>query len=110
MRRPTKKIRMLMALAAVCALCFMMGCSGDYKADVESNTSWSGVFGGKSVSGSGNKTIDLPDEGRQCIQIQKNTASGFVKLKVYDASASTPGGNWKETTGPYGYLDYCWDF
>jgi hypothetical protein len=104
-----RTIRILILLPAVFALGVMTGCS-DYKVELKSNTSWSGVFGGKTINGSGNLIIDLPDEGRQCITIQKNTVDGWVRARVYDATDTANAWEWQETGEAYGTIDFCADY
>jgi hypothetical protein len=67
------------------------GCT-DWKAEIDSNTSWYAVFGGVTTSGewttsemrgTGDKTIDLPDDMRVCCVVWQQ-ASGYVKVNVKD--------------------------
>lgn len=102
-----RRINSVFVLALLLALC---GCSVDYRAEVESNTSWSGAFGNRSVDGSGNQTIDLPDEHPQCCVVQKDTESGYLKVRVVAESNSIFGpsnSDWTETTAAYGVVSAC---
>ncbi len=104
------KLRTLPALflsaAALGVTVLVTGCS-DYKVDVESDTTWSGVFAGKSVDGAGNSTIDVPDDGELCIVIQKNTRGGFVQVSVRDTGGSSYQTDWERTEGAYGTIEFC---
>lgn len=102
-----KFIYALLVLSGICVLC---GCSIDYKAEVESNTSWSGSFGGRTVDGTGNRTIDLPDEHPQCCVVQKDTESGYLKVRVVADGGGIFGpsdSDWVETTAAYGVATAC---
>ena len=108
MERVLTKTRVILLL---CAGLLATGCSADYKVEIESNTAWSGAFGGKVVNGSGNLTIDLPDDGLQCILLQKNTIPGYIRMRVYDvndsSTATNGAGDWVETNTPYGAVQTC---
>ena len=101
----------LKVLISVFALVIVLsGCSIDYKAEVESNTSWSGSFGGRTVDGTGNKTIDVPDEHPQCCVVQKDGESGFLKVRVVAEGGgifSPSDSDWVETTAAYGVVSAC---
>jgi hypothetical protein len=88
---------------------FFVGCSTDWKAKVESNTSWSGSFSGRTVDGSGSQTIDLDDDEIVCCSVQKETEQGFLKVTVInDGSNFLIGdGESKETTAAYGVVTVC---
>ncbi|NUQ83008.1 MAG: hypothetical protein HUU10_15500 [Bacteroidetes bacterium] len=95
-------------LNSVIASTFLLfiGCT-DYKAKVESDTKWSGSFGGRTVDGSGNSTIDLDDDGIQCCTVQKETSSGRLKVTIIDDSFLGSDGDSKETTAKYGVVTAC---
>jgi len=87
-----------------------ISCSVDYKAEVRSNTSWSGAFGNRTVDGSGYKTVDLPDEHPQCCCVQKETESGYLQVRVTADGGFLfgPGdSHWVETTAAYGVVTVC---
>ncbi len=93
--------------AALVVGALVTGCS-DYKAQVESNTTWSGVFAGKSIDGAGNSTIDVPDDGELCIVIQKNTRGGFVQVRIIDVTESSSyEDDWERTEEVYGTIEIC---
>ncbi len=93
------------------ALLFLsFGCSVDYKADVQSNTQWTGAFGDRSVDGSGNKIVDLPDEHPQCCVVQKETENGYLRVRVLAEGGGLFGpedSDWVETTADYGVVTVC---
>lgn len=90
----------------------IFGCSSDFHAEVESDTSWTGDFAGIRMDGSGNQSIDIPDEGILCCVVQKNTTGGYLKLRVYDltddsSDTITNPEVWEETSEAYGHLTWC---
>lgn len=99
-----------MKLTACVVLGLMMiGCT-NYKAYVESDTSWSGSFGGRTVDGIGNKTIDLDDDKTQCCVVGKKTPYGRLKVTIKDESGIPLFGgekDSKETTAAYGVVTVC---
>lgn len=84
----------------------IVGCS-DYKAKVESNTSWSGAFGNRTVDGNGNQTIDLDDTDIQCCTVQKQTTQGRLKVTILDEGFLGSDGESAETTAEYGVVTVC---
>ncbi len=88
----------------------LVSCSVDYEAEVQSDTSWSGSFGNRSVDGSGNRTIDLPDEHPQCCVVQKDTEAGFLRVRITAEGGGIFGPDdtgWVETTAAYGIVSVC---
>ncbi len=86
-----------------------IGCT-DYKAKVESDTSWSGWFGDDHVSGQGNRVIDLPDgedEENACCLVSKETEQGWLKVTIVDEGFLGGDGESKETAEPYGIVEVC---
>lgn len=73
------------ALLLMCLLVSTSGtaCSRDWKVKVESNTSWSGAFGNRTVDGTGNRTIDIPDDPPECVVVQKDTEQGFLSIETF---------------------------
>lgn len=103
-----KKILILLSL-----LVFVISCSVDYNAEVKSNTTWSGAFGNRTVDGNGNSTVDLSGEHPVCCCVQKQTSSGYLRVRV-TASGGFLGGifgpgnsSWVETTAAYGVVTVC---
>jgi hypothetical protein len=94
----------------------LAGCGQDLKAKVESNTSWSGAFGNRSVDGSGSKTVDLPDDRPQCAVVQKSTQGGSLTVRIICENtglAAMFGAEDEEdsatTTAAYGVVSVCSD-
>ena len=88
----------------------LAGCSVDYKAQVRSDTTWSGSFGNRSVDGSGNQTIDLPDEHPQCVVVQKDTRQGVLSVRVVAEGGGLfkpEDSAWAETTAEFGVVSAC---
>lgn len=82
----------------VAALCLTgYACSHDYKAKVESDTSWSGAFSTRTVQGSGNQTVDIDDDDQDvvCVAVQKQTRAGSLAVQVVDE-----GNTWFKKNGP----------
>ena len=82
--------RVTLVLAAG-ILVFLTGCGPDWKAEIESDTDWYIQYGGASGTqwtfstqqGSGNKTVNLPDDDRVCIRVQQ-TGGGYVRVELKD--------------------------
>jgi hypothetical protein len=68
-------------------------------AHVESDTRWSGSFGGSTVDGAGNAEIDLGDND-SCIAVQKQTEQGFLTAWVNHGEHET-------TFAAYGVVSAC---
>lgn len=87
----------------------LAGCHADIYAEVQSNTSWSGAFGDRTVDGTGNAKVDLPDEPPQCVVVQKETTQGTLRVRVVaSGGVISPGGSgWVETTAAYGVVSAC---
>ncbi|MDD5088773.1 MAG: hypothetical protein PHI18_08245 [bacterium] len=78
----------------------------NWVADVQSNTSWSGYFGNRTVDGSGNEVVDLPDDEIVCCSVQKQTEAGTLTVTVKDQHNGTT----KEsatTNAEYGVVSVC---
>jgi len=85
----------------------VVGCS-DWKAKISSNTSWSGSFGGTTIDGSGDRTIDLPNDEIVCIVVQKRTRKGTLSAEIVNESFLGLGGSGKKTTtAEYGVVSVC---
>ena len=90
-----KRIILAIAIAGVLA-----GCSP--KIEVESDTSWTGNVGDRSVDGSGNSTFTV--HHGDCAVFQKATADGVLRARAKSTFGSS---DWTETTAAYGVVDVC---
>ncbi len=90
-------------------LTFLIISCTDYKAKVESNTTWSGSFGNRTVDGSGNQTVNLPDDDIVCCVVQKQTSQGFLHVKIVDEGSFLFNNEtkWVKTTAEYGVVSLC---
>lgn len=88
----------------------LTACTVDYTAEIQSNTSWTGVFINRTVDGSGNRIVDIPDDFEPpCVAVQKDTEEGYVRARVTTSGGFLgPGdGDWVETTAQYGAVTAC---
>jgi len=70
------------------------------QAHIESDTSWSGSFDGRTIDGRGSRTIDLGGgTGAKCAVVQKQTREGFLTLKIDDEE--------RTTTAAFGVVSVC---
>jgi hypothetical protein len=89
--------------------CLFVACT-DYKAKIESDTSWSGAFGNSTVDGTGSRSIDLPDDGIQCCTVQKQNKKGRLKITIINDTSNpllSTELNSAETTAEYGVVSAC---
>ena len=100
-----KRIYLIGLLATV----LLAGCG--YRAEVESNTYWSGTFAGKYVEGYGDHTISMhPYDDRFCIEAGKDSFNGYLKITIYeDDLFGMFFGISDETAAPYGEIYICND-
>lgn len=101
---------MILRFLLLVASLLMTGCYVDYRAHVESNTSWYGLFGNDQVEGHGDAVIDLDDDEVPCITVYKDTREGYVGIRIvaYGGGILNPGDtNWVETDAPYGVVGVC---
>ena len=84
-------------------------CGPDWKADVKSDTTWSGSFGNRTVDGSGNQIVNLPDDDIVCCVVQKDTRGGYLEVKIVDKGGSifSTDGEKAKTTAEYGVVSVC---
>jgi len=97
-------------LSVLSVMLLIAGCTSDYKVKIESNTSWSGSFGGTTIDGSNNQTIDIPDEDIVCVVVQKQTQNGFLTVKMVDEGNNIfapEDVDQKTTTAAYGVVTVC---
>ena len=99
-------------VAVVAALC-MAGCGGDLVVEVESNTSWSGYFHNRSVDGSGDETVDVPEESIVCATVQKGTEGGTLTVRMVRRDVGIFQTDNEEdsasTSAAYGVVSVCSD-
>ena len=90
------------------SISLFLGCR-DWKAEVSSDTKWSGSFGNSTVDGSGNQTVDLPDDEIVCVVVQKETEAGFLKVKIINDSANPFASDGEEasTSAQFGVVSVC---
>lgn len=90
------------ALLAILVLTALPACSlFNTDAHVESDTSWSGSFNGRTVDGSGNQLVKMGGgTGTKCASVQKQTRAGFLTVKI-------GGGEEKTTTAAFGVVTVC---
>ncbi len=93
---------------------FLAGCEEELKNDwyaiVTSDTSWEGDFSAKHIEGSGDQTVDLPDDFTTvCCVVKKKTDIGRLKVEIRNkgSNPTSPGGEWGETREPYGVISVC---
>lgn len=100
----------LAAIALWVVILFLWGC-GERVAEIESTTSWSGSFGGRTVDGRGTRSVDMGDS--ECLTVQKQTTDGDLRVRIvnegglflfWDSSTS-----WKSTSAAYGLVSICND-
>lgn len=100
----------LLIIAIVVGMLSVAGCSVEYKAEVQSTTSWSGAFGGRTVDGSGNDVVNLGHDSPVCCVVQKQTQNGNLRVRVVTEGGGIfgPGdSDWVETTASYGVVSVC---
>ena len=87
----------------------LLGCGPDWKAEIKSNTSWSGSFDGRTVDGTGNKTVNLSNDEVVCCVVQKDTEEGYLEVRIIDDSGGlfTADGEKAKTTADYGVVSVC---
>jgi len=89
---------------------FIINCAPDYKAQIKSDTSWSGSFDNRTVDGDGNDIINLSNEHPVCCVAQKQTEDGYLHIRVINDNKNIIGpGNssWAKTTAAYGVVSAC---
>lgn len=91
----------------------LIGCGSDKYCQVTSSTEWSGSFGNKSVDGYGDQKVDLPDDGVQCVAVQKGTTGGTLTIELC-ADSDMPlvpdqRNDKVTTTAEYGVVSDCID-
>ena len=101
---------MIIRCMLLVALLLMTGCYVDYRAHVESNTSWYGLFDNDHFEGHGDAVVDLDDDHVPCVSVYKDTRDGYLSVRIvaYGGGILNPGDTrWVETTAPYGAVAVC---
>ncbi len=88
------------------AVMILAGC-GAPKAEIQSDTSWSGSFGDRRVDGSGNATVGVGGPSPYCAIVQKRTAEGILRVRIVSDDPTGPSTDWSETTLPFGVTSSC---
>jgi len=68
---------------------FIAGCSIDAKVEVRSNGNWSGDFAGTYLEGSGNRTVNIPDDPPQCVSVELESSNSYLEVELVE-----DGGMW----------------
>jgi hypothetical protein len=99
-------MKYLLLFISIITIC---SCGPDWKAEVKSDTSWSGSFGNSTVDGSGNQTVNLPNDEIVCCVVQKDTEAGYLEVKIVDKGGSlfATDGEKAKTTADYGVVSVC---
>lgn len=85
-----------------------LGCGYDATCNVESDTSWSGEFGGLSIQGYGDKVIPL-EKDDDCVVIRKLSSNGYIRV-IIDLENSWFGheeGGAGASSQPFGEIRVC---
>lgn len=53
-----------------------------YRAIIRSNTVWMGVFGNRTVGGTGDYVVELPGPSPVCVVVNKKKADGYLELQI----------------------------
>jgi hypothetical protein len=95
------------------SLLLFAGCADNWVAEVESDTEWEvTISSNKTITGSGNKIINVNDNLSNVIQIEaeKKTEDGKLNLRVCNNNGifAPTESEWIGTNAPYGklYLRY----
>ena len=101
-------MKLVLCFVLVLTLC---SCSTEYKADVRSDTEWSGAFGNRTVDGDGNRMISLGSETPVCCVVQKQTEEGYLQVQVIAEGGwwifKPDDGDVARTTADYGVVTAC---
>lgn len=91
-------------LASFALLCSCARSPGPAYVAVHSDTKWSGSFGNRTVDGEGNDRVYLPTGKVDCVVVQKQTESGFLRVSIWRGEDHTEP---VETTARYGVVTAC---
>ncbi|HKK72236.1 MAG TPA: hypothetical protein VKA86_13540 [Candidatus Krumholzibacteria bacterium] len=105
------RIRRAGILLLIMTAITLTGCAGEWEAEVESTTSWSGSFDGRTVDGRGDRMISVGRDEVTCVVVQKDTRSGSLRVRLrrdhtfmFDEET-----DWKSTTAEFGVVTVCSD-
>jgi hypothetical protein len=109
------KITMKTSFIIFLGFCFLIGCGDDWKAEIESDTTWIAEckidgIAYRTIEESGNKFIDLRDDEQVCVEVWKTTEEGYLKLTIFNDNPGRLGSDeasWAKTTRPYGEVERC---
>lgn len=92
-------------------LIIFAGCSTEMNCRVESDTFWSGSFGGVHYTGTetdGVRNITLGD-ANDCVTVQKQTEGGLLRITVTEKTVffGTEEIGQQQTNIPYGVVSVC---
>lgn len=101
-------MKRLLLIAGIAGM-ILTGCT-KYRAEVRSDTSWSGAFGNTTIDGSGNQDIELSKE-EKCAVVQKRTTYGSLSVQIvaHGSIFSSGSGEKATTTAEYGVVSSCGD-
>lgn len=105
-------MRSLLPRLMFIVLAFVLaGCAGDWEAEVDSDTAWSGSFDGRTVDGRSDDTINLGKDDIICVVVQKQTRSGSLRVRLRRSWIMGPDDetDWKSTTAEFGVVTVCND-
>ena len=107
--QPNERKTLMYKIIVMVALAVLTGCSTDLTVDINSDTEWSGSFGGRTVEGVGARSVDIPDDHPQCVVVQKQTEGGYLKIQIKaDGGILGPSGSDEvSTTAAYGVVSAC---
>jgi len=98
-------VKFLTATITILIIAFLTGCSSDFRAEVKSDTAWSGSFDGVTVSGYKNQDVKLEaKDGIAVAVVQKSTERGSLTVTIRNDSFLGSDGDSKTTTAPYGVV------
>ena len=89
----------------------------EYVAEIQSDTEWKAVINNEEIEGFGNQFLSIPkkqgqeeDELPVCVEVQKQSIRGYLKVRVTVDGVSVLGSNdgeWTYTTADSGIVIAC---
>lgn len=96
-------VRQIWSVALAFVIVVSPGCSlFKIEAHVESDTSWSGAFDNRTVSGRGDMKVDMGARATKCAVVQKQTREGYLTVSI-------TGGDTATTFADFGVVSVCSD-